>query len=613
MNLDGRKYVILILMLLVGIIYSVRLFYMQVVDDYWTITATAIAEKRQEIVPPRSVIFDRFKQKIVTNKTYYNIMYVEDKCQTFDTTLFASLVGWTREQVKWRYWDIVKGEGRYKGKSNYRTFKPYPFVEELTSEEIAKIGPYLERFPGFYEEITSMRSYNYNSGANIFGYLSEVSENDLENDHFYRKADNIGKAGLERYYETEMRGRKGVRYIVTSALSEALESYADGKYDTVAKQGADITLGLDILLQSYGEKLMQNKRGCIVAIEPATGEILAMVSAPCYDPNMMVGKRNIGLNYPILVADPQMPLYPRPLAAEYPPGSIFKLIQALIGLQEGVINVNTGFSCNKSLVGCHNHPHPGDVPKAVQYSCNPYFYQATRRIIQQGKKRNLYEDAAVGLDTWQKYMHSFGMGEKPLTDVTGIRPGLIPNVAFYNKWYGEKGWAFSTIRSISIGQGEVKMTPLQMGNLAAILANRGWYYPPHFVKSIGKKGPLPIYNTKKRTMVDSKWFDPVIEGMRRVVNEGGGTGRQARLTDMIVCGKTGTVENRGGEDHSVFIAFAPQNNPKIAIAVFVENAGFGGSWAAPIARLMIEQYINKKISDPAVEQRIIDAKFLDKK
>jgi penicillin-binding protein 2 len=612
-NFDGRKYVLLVLMMSVGVIYSIRLFYMQVVDDYWTTRATAIAEKRVEITPPRSVIIDRYKKNIVSNRIYYNIMYTEDECKPFDTALFAKLVGWKFEQVKWRYWDIYKAQGRYKNKTNYRTFKKYAFVEELTNEELAKIAPYLSRFPGFHEEATSMRSYNYNSGANIFGYLSEVNEKDLDNDRFYKKADNIGKAGLEKYYEKEIRGRKGVQYIVTSALSEALQKYADGKYDTIAKQADDIVLGLDIELQTYGEKLMQNKRGCIVAIEPSSGEILSMISAPTYDPNLMVGKRNIGINYPKLVTDAQLPLFARPLAAEYPPGSIFKLIQALIGLQEGVITPESGFPCNKGLVGCHNHGFPGDVPKAVQYSCNPYFYQATRKIIQQGKKANFFEDAAYGLDRWQKYMHSFGMGEKPLTDVTGVKPGLIPNVAFYNKWYGEKGWAFSTIRSISIGQGEVKMTPLQMANLAVILANRGWYYPPHFVKSIGKKGPLPIYLQKKKTLVNARHFEPILEGMRRVVNESGGTGSKARLKDIIVCGKTGTVENRNAEDHSVFIAFAPKDNPKIAIAVFVENAGFGGTWAAPIARLMIEQYLNKKISDMAVEKRIVDAKFLGKR
>jgi penicillin-binding protein 2 len=366
---------------------------------------------------------------------------------------------------------------------------------------------------------------------------------------------------------------------------------------------------MDMIIQSYGEKLMKNKKGCIVAIEPSTGEILAMVSAPSYDPNMLVGKRNISENYPKLALDKNMPLFPRPLQAEYPPGSIFKLVQSLIGLQEGVITEESGFPCDKSLVGCHNHPSARNVAEAVQFSCNPYYYAVVRRIIQQGKKKRLFADAEYGLNKWHQYMNSFGLGKSLDADISGQRPGLIPDAKYYDKWYGHQQWAFSTIRSISIGQGEVKLTPLHMANIAAIIANKGWYYVPHFVKSIGRKGPLVEYRTKKRTMVNSRYFWPVIEGMRRVVNENGGTARMARLENIMICGKTGTVQNPHGEDHSVFIAFAPMNKPKIAIAVFVENAGFGGTWAAPIASLMIEKYIKRKITDKEKEKRILEAKL----
>ena len=352
---------------------------------------------------------------------------------------------------------------------------------------------------------------------------------------------------------------------------------------------------------------MQNKKGCIVAIEPSTGEILAMVSAPSYDPNLFVGKSNISKNYGKLLNEPGKPLFPRPLAAEYPPGSIFKLIQSLIGMQEGVIDENASFPCTKSMVGCHNHPQATSVAKGIQMSCNPYFYYVTRKIIQQGKKKNIFEDAEVGLANWVKYMESFGLGKKLETDVTGQRPGLIPSPAFYDRWYGHHAWAFSTIRSISIGQGEVKLTPLQMANVAAIMANRGWYITPHFVKSIGKDGPLPEYKKKHQTMVESKYYGPVVEGMRMAVNEPGGTARRARIENMIVCGKTGTAQNPHGEDHSVFISFAPMNQPKIAIAVFIENAGFGGTWAAPIASLMIEKYVNGGTKDEAKEKRILEA------
>jgi penicillin-binding protein 2 len=482
-------------------------------------------------------------------------------------------------------------------------------LKELTLEEISRIAPHLENFPGFYEKVTSMRNYPFKSGANIMGYLSEVNREEVETDHFYKPGDNIGRSGIEKFYERELRGRKGIKYIVTSALNNAIESFADGKYDTTARQADPLKLGMDMIIQSYGEKLMQNKKGCIVAIEPSTGEILAMVSAPSYDPNLLVGKRNISANYPKLALDKNMPLFPRPLQAEYPPGSIFKLVQSLIGMQEGVITARSGFPCDKSLVGCHNHPSARNVAEAVQYSCNPYYYAVVRRIIQQGKKKGIFADAEYGLNKWHKYMRSFGLGKTLDADVSGQRPGLIPDSKYYDKWYGHHQWAFSTIRSISIGQGEVKLTPLHMANIAAIIANKGWFYVPHFVKSIGRKGPLAIYRTKKRTMVNEQYYGPVIEGMRRVVNEAGGTASMARLDDIEICGKTGTVQNPHGEDHSVFIAFAPMNNPKIAIAVFVENAGFGGTWAGPIASLMIEKYLKRKVSDKDKEKRIIDAKL----
>jgi penicillin-binding protein 2 len=588
---------------------------MQVIDDTWTLRANEIAEKRKEIFPPRGVIFDRSGKKIVTNQTYYNLMMVEDSIVDLDTAAFAKLIGWTRQEVRNRFKEIVEGEGSYYNKitgkrtPNYQTIRAYPFLKELTLEEMSKIAPHLANFKGFYEEATSARNYPYKSAANILGYLSEVYREEIELDHFYKPSNNIGRAGIERFYEKELRGVKGIKYIVTSALNNAIESYADGKYDTIARQAAPLKMGMDVELQTYGEQLMSKKKGCIVAIEPSSGEILSMVSAPSYDPNILVGKRNISANYPKLARDPNLPLFPRPLQAEYPPGSIFKLVQSLIGLQEGVITANSGFPCDKSMVGCHNHPSARNIAEAIKFSCNPYYYQAVRRIIQQGVKKNNFADAEYGLNKWYKYIRSFGLGKELDADVSGQRPGLIPNSDFYDKWYGHHTWAFSTIRSISIGQGEVKLTPLQMANIVAIIANKGWYYTPHFVKSIGNSGPLPQFRKKHWTMINRRHFDPVIEGMRLVVNEDGGTGKQARMDNIIVCGKTGTVQNPHGEDHSVFFAFAPMNNPKIAIAVFVENAGWGGSWAAPITQLMIEKYLKGKISDKDKEKRMIEAQI----
>jgi penicillin-binding protein 2 len=615
MNLDGRKHVIIVIFFAVGVIYLSRLFFMQVVDDTWKLRAQEIAEKRKEITPPRAIIFDRFDKKVVTNKSYYNLMMCQEEMTEFDTVEFAKLLGWTPQKVKNRFYEIKRGEGRYFNKNigkyqeNYQPQRKYPFIKELTNDEITRIAPHLEKFPGFFEDLTSMRFYPYAGGANIFGYLSETNREEIEEDRFYRNGDLIGRAGLERFYEKELRGQKGIKYVVTSALNNAIESYADGKYDTIAKQGAPLKLGLDIDLQYYGERLMKNKRGCIVAIEPKTGEIIAMVSSPSFDPNLLVGRKNISENYPKLALDPGNPLFPRPLAAEYPPGSIFKLLQSLIGLQEGVITADTGFPCTKSMVGCHNHPMATDLRKAVQYSCNPYYYYAVKKIIQQGKFKSNFADAESGLNKWAKYMYAFGLGRELETDISSVRPGLIPDGAYYDKWYGHHTWAFSTIRSIAIGQGEVKVTPLQMANIAALIANRGWYYTPHFVRSIGNK-KIVSKNQLHKTMIDAQHFEPVIEGMRRVVNEDGGTGKRAAVKNIVVCGKTGTAQNPHGEDHSIFISFAPMNRPKIAIAVFVENAGFGGTWAAPIASLMIEKYINRKVLDKDKEKYILEANLL---
>lgn len=629
MNLQNRKYVSIFLFIAIGVIYISRLFYMQVMDEHWTLRAQEIAEKRKLIVPPRGHVIDRNGKLVVSNKPYYNLMMVEKNIRNLDTIALAKLIGWEPERIGQRFKEIREEQGYDKNPKTkkrdlprYQKVRPYVFVKEITIDEMAQIAPHLYKFPGFYEELASMRYYTYPNAANILGYVSEVNQNEIDKDSikYYRPGDNIGKSGIEKFYEKELRGTKGVEYIVTSAMNNELQPYANGKYDIKAKQGERLKLSVDIDLQIYGEQLMENKRGTIVAIEPATGEILSMVSAPAYDPNLLVGKRAIKANYPTLLLDPDKPLFPRPLQAEYPPGSIFKLLQSLIALQEGKINVNTGFPCNKSLVGCHNHPNCGSIIEAVQMSCNPYYYQAVRRVIQPGKKKNVYADAEIGLQKWAEYMHNFGLGHALETDLPGIRPGLIPDPNYYDNIfpskrnpYGHHRWAFSTIRSISIGQGEVKVTPLQMANIAALIANRGYFYTPHIVKSVGKNGPEEAYRKKHFSGIDAKHYDPIIEGMRRVVHEAGGTARRARLTDIVICGKTGTAQNPQGEDHSVFICFAPMDKPKIAVAVFVENAGAGGAWAAPIASLMIEKYINRKVKEKERETYILEANFMGRK
>lgn len=619
MNLENRRLVFILLFMFVGIIFTARLFYMQVVDDKWIERAGEVAKKKITIKPPRGILYDRNGVKIVANKTYYNLMFIEDDIEDLDTVAFSKLIGMSVDSINLRFAEIRKEldrKTRNKKTGNdtvvndYRSYLPNAFLKELSAEEISNIAMDLSEFKGFYEEPMSMRDYPYPNGANIFGYLNEINGPELNSDRrFYRVGDFIGRSGLEKYYEYELRGKKGTKVILTSSRGKLVDNFAEGKLDTNAQQGPPLHLGIDIILQAYGEELMKHKLGSVVAIEPSTGEILAMVSAPSYDPNLMVGTRNIRTNYQALYKDSLKPFYPRPLAAEYPPGSIFKVVQALVGLQEGVITEDTGFPCTRSWVGCHNHPPASSVSKAIQYSCNPYFYYEVKKIIQQGKHSNNFKDAAEGLAIWEKYMHSFGFGIRPETDIFGLRSGVIPNVDFYNHWYGEYRWAFSTIRSNSIGQGEVKLTPLQMANLAAIVANEGYYYEPHLVKSIGKDGPQDKFKIKRHTMVDSKHFAVVKEGMRGAVNEAHGTARRARIKDITVAGKTGTAQNPHGEDHSIFMAFAPYENPKIAIAVFIENAGFGGSWAAPIASLMIEKYLTGGIEDTLKEQRILEKRF----
>ncbi len=620
MNLESRRTVFYALIIVVGVIFTGRLFYMQLVDDKWIERAGEVTKKKIDVKPPRGILYDRHGEKIVANKTYYNLMFVENDIKNFDTTAFAALIGISKDSIRERFEAIKKSldrntvskkTGNDTVVNDYRPYLPYPFLTELSADEIAQIAGELPNYKGFYEEPMSMRNYPYPHGANVFGFLNEIRPRELNADrNFYSVGDFIGRTGLEKYYEHELRGQKGTHFILTSARGRVVDDFADGQLDTNAQQGPPLHLGMDIELQAYGERLMQNKLGSIVAIEPATGEILALVSAPTYDPNEMVGARNIKMNYARLYNDSLKPFYPRPLAAEYPPGSIFKTLQALIALEEGVINEQTSFPCNKAWVGCHNHPTAQSVEQAIQFSCNPYFYYVTKRIIEQGETNSIFTDARIGLKKWEKYMHSFGLGIQPETDIYGLRGGVIPNVEFYDRWYGEKRWAFSTIRSNSIGQGEVKLTPLQMANLAAILANHGYYYEPHFVKSIGDEGPLERFTQKKITMVDPKHYECVTEGMRKVVNEAGGTARRARLDSIVVAGKTGTAQNPHGEDHSVFIAYAPFDDPQIAVAVFVENAGFGGTWAAPIASLMIENYLKGETSKTWREKRILEGDLI---
>jgi penicillin-binding protein 2 len=606
MNLSNRKFIVAAIFLAIGLIFSVRLFNIQILNDKYKLDSENNVLRELTDYPARGLIYDRNGELLVYNEAAYDLMIVPKQLKAIDTNAFCKL--FDIEKV-----DFIEKVIKARAFSSY---KPSPFEKEISSKSYANIQEELYKYSGFFVQTRTLRKYPRNNAAHILGYIGEVNQSTLDENDYYRSGDYIGKSGLEYSYENLLRGQRGVQKILVDVHNRKKGSYLNGLEDTIATTGQTIVSSIDIDLQEYGEKLFQNKKGSIVAIEPSTGEILSLVSAPGYDPNMLVG-RAVKKNYPVLSKDTLNPLFNRALMAKYPPGSIFKTVQALIGLEDGVISENTGFSCLKSLVGCHNHPSAGSVSASVKMSCNPYYYQVFKRIIQQRRAKSIFKDSEIGLASWSKKVEQFGFGQRLKTDLPSIKAGNVPDVAFYNRWYGEGRWAFSTIYSLSIGQGEMEVIPLQMANLAAILANRGHYYTPHFLKKIGKTNVLPDeFTIPKKIDVHRKYFDIVVEGMYGVVYEPGGTARRARIHDsIIVCGKTGTAQNPHGEDHSVFIAFAPKDNPKIAIAVYVENAGGGGTWAAPIASLMIEQYLTDSISDRNLrkETRILEANLLNVK
>ena len=603
---DDRKYVIALIFVLIPLIFVVKLFYMQVVDDKWKDRAAQISENRILTYPSRGIVYDRNNVKIISNEIYYDIHVIPKMAKDIDSVALVNLLGITMADYTTKM-NIARA---------FSMRKPSEIVRQIPPNEFALIAPELYKYPGFFEVARTLRVYPKKIAAHALGYMNEANLDDIKKDGYYQPGDYIGRTGIEKMYEKQLRGKRGVKYYLQDAMGVSTGKYEDGKYDTLAIQGKNITLTIDAELQAYGEKLMQNKLGSIVAIEPSTGEILAMISAPTYDPNLLVG-RHLGNNYGKLQEDTLLPLQNRSMNSAYMPGSIFKTVMALIALQEGVVTENASFPCNKELAGCHDHPMAQNISDGVKFSCNPYFIQLTRRIIQQRKDRSIFKDAAIGIDLWAKYVRSFGIGIDLKIDYPTNVHGNVPDAAYYNEHLKFR-WAFSTVQSIAIGQGEVLITPLQMANLAAAIANRGYFVAPHFIKKIdGEKIP-EIYTKKQKTMVDAAYFEPVIDGMWRVVREPGGTAQRARVDSLHVCGKTGTVENFkkiSGRvyqltDHSNFMAFAPRNNPQIAISVFIENAGFGGTWAAPIASLLIEKYINGEVLDTAKENYILNANLI---
>lgn len=592
-----RSAVVRIIFLAIGLIFIVRLAFLQLFDSDLRRQADSQALRHITQYPARGLIYDRNGELLVYNEAVYDLKVIPKMVKRLDTNMFCNVVGISRDEF----------DARMRKACKYSTYSASMFMKQISKEEYASWQNHLYKFRGFYVQQRTLRVYDRPIAAHVLGYIGEVNDDEIKADSYYKQGDYIGKSGLELSYEEVLRGIKGDRIMHVDVHNREIGPYLNGAHDTLAVEGGNLYTTIDANLQEYAEGLMANKRGCIVAIEPSTGEVLTLVSAPCYDPNLLVGRVR-GENYLKLQQDISKPLFNRALQAQYPPGSIFKVAQAMTALSLGVIEPGQGFPCDKSLVGCHNHPSARSVQEAIKMSCNPYFYYTYRRIIQQGKERNIYKDSPYGLTVWDDYMHRFGFGQRLGIDLPNVRSGRIPDTAFYNKKYGEGRWAFSTIYSNSIGQGEVEVVPIQMANLACIVANRGYYITPHLVRYYGPDSTRnEEFYERHETGINPAYFEIAANGMYDVVHGAGGTAHRANIPDIDVCGKTGTAQNIG-DDHSVFIAFAPKTNPKIAVAVYVENArGGGGYWAAPIASLVIEKYIRGEVTRKDVERMYREA------
>ena len=587
--LEGRKYIIQAIFLSVGLLFLGRLFYMQVLDGTYKLAADRNTLQRIAQVPSRGLIYDRKGQLLVENTTVYDLMVLPREVRHLDSARFCQL-------LQLPLADLRAG---LRAARKYSRNKVSPLVQNMSTPELAAIQDNLIDFPGFRIQARLARSYRTPHLAHALGYVGAITPRLLEIPKYakYQSGENVGIAGLESFYENTLMGRRGVQYRMVNVRGIEKGRFRDGEFDTLSVAGQDLHLSIDSELQAYGETLLAGRRGWIVALDPKTGEILCFVSAPHFRPAMLTGK-GMGNRYMSLLHNPDLPLFNRPLMATFPPGSVFKLVNELVALQMGVVTPQTGFPCNQRLVRCtHNHEYPKNVDIAIKNSCNPYFYQVMRATVVRGQSPNRFADARLGLGQWQQMAKSFGLGERLGVDLGHEKRGLIPSPDFYDKLLKGQRWNFKTVYSLSIGQGEIGITGLQMANVLATIANRGYYYTPHFVRGIGAGGPLPQFQQRHFTAVDTSLFKFIIPGMQQVVDGRGGTAEFASLAQygISVAGKTGTVQNSHGEDHSTFAAFAPVNNPKIAIAVFIENAGFGGTAAAPAAGLMMEKYLRGRV------------------
>lgn len=593
-----RKYIIAGIFAIACIAFVFRLFYMQIIDDRYKLDASNETFRHITQYPPRGCIKDRDGRLLVTNEAAYDLMVIPNQVKNFDTNSFCSDLGITKAE-------FITGikKAIVLNTSSHASV----FMKEITPEIYAAFEEKMYKYHGFYAEVRTVRRYPMKIAPHLLGYIGEVSKQLCERDTKYKEGDYIGISGIEESYEDVLSGKKGIKIMVVDAMNKEVGDYKNGKYDTLPDPGENLTCTIDAVLQAYGEKLMQNKAGSIVAIDPASGEILALVSSPEYDPNLLVGNVRAH-NYGKLLSDTiDIPLFNRALMAMYPPGSTFKPIEALIGQQEGVLTPNTTFHCPGAFhlgnvtVKCDAAHGSLQLESAIAHSCNTYFCNVLMSILNNRE----YGSTEEAFDVWRKYVTSFGLGTKMDIDLPSSLRGNVPSVAYYNRYFGKGRWKPSTIVSLGIGQGELEVTPLQLANEAAIIANRGFYYIPHVIKSVGDNNiTLKKYTTRHYVPIDQKYFPIVVEGMSDVVTEG--TAAESKIPGVVMCGKTGTAQNPYGRDNSLFIAFAPMDNPRIAVSVVIERGGWGAEWAAPIASLMVEKYLTDSIKRPALEQRILD-------
>ena len=607
----NRKNKLLIGLVAAASVLVIKLFIIQIIDDGYKEDASNNSMVYDVIYPTRGIIYDRTGKILVGNKVAYDILVTPREVGPFDTLALAAALDVTPGFIR----EKMEGYNRNRSRIGYQSMV---MLKQLPPETFVKFAEIQYKFPGFKGQARSIREYPFNAGGNLLGYVSEVDQNYLKkHPEGYRPGDYAGKTGIEAAREEELKGEKGYHIYLRNSRNQIKDSYKGGEMDKEAIPGKDIVTTIDAELQQYGQMLMQNKVGSLVAIEPSTGEILTMVSSPCIDVEMLA---DIGHHYQEIARDPYKPMFNRAVQASYPPGSVFKLINGLIGLEEGVLQPSYTYPCNHGYpygnghkLGCHGHRSPLNLEEAVMMSCNGYFCYVLRSILENRK----YDNTPEAFDAWREYVTSFGLGQKLGSDFPSELGGNVPTSKYYSKIYGKNGWKFTTIISLSIGQGELGITPLQIANICATVANRGYYYIPHIIKDSEEVKIEEKYHERHYTKVDTTQFQKVINGMWLAVNAtpgSGNTASAAAVPGLDLCGKTGTAQNPRGADNSVFICFAPRENPKIAVAAYVENAGFGATWACPIASLLVEKYLTGTIREERlpVQERIFEANLMSR-